>query len=364
MPRQSRRKTLSPSKASTFLSSVNLSCDPLSLPSPPTSPFCKDLDASSATSVGLLLDENGVPVDEVDDTLNILLTSHLSPPSSPLSPVKKEKKKKRRTSILTPHSVPELQPFTTSSPPPVSPSTSVPSPSVSVSKLRTLIHDFYSKSPQSSLKISRDVYSLTGYPLLSLPHMNSTSSSNTYENKRSLLLRLSPHFTEMEASKKSTTRDMELKTGCVCERGRGGGYVYFEGGEEVDGEEYGRRYMEVVRGRKVKEEGGEEEGREVEDGEERVDEVEEEEEEEEEELPPMASDSSDSIVSVQKDSVVDDLVSSSPSPPQTDDSSKAKKLKEELFERIDQALKIYVDGMKDVKGGIEVIDVGEIPGEF
>ena len=85
---------------------------------------------------------------------------------------------------------------------------------------------------------------------------------------------------------------------------------------------------------------------------------------EEEELPPMASDSSDSIVSVQEDSVVDDLVSSSLSSPQTDDSSKAKKLKEELFERIDQALKIYVDGMKDVKGGIEVIDVGEILGEF
>ena len=61
--------------------------------------------------------------------------------------------------------------------------------------------------------------------------------------KREVLLRLSSSFSVMESSRKKTASLMKAKTGCECVKD-GTGYRYFEvdGGEEVDAEEYAKRY--------------------------------------------------------------------------------------------------------------------------
>ncbi|GMH53436.1 hypothetical protein TL16_g01455 [Triparma laevis f. inornata] len=418
MPCQSRRKTLSPSKASTFLSSINLTGDPLSLPSPPCSPNVKGLpiDIDNLSSPGV--DENGQVVDkvrffvdlhwsrtrrpahfeqklkinpypsshttpsslqtpnprptptpQVNDTLNNLLHTHLSPKSA--SP-KKKKKKKRRNSILAPTDVLEIKEFinTEIAPIPETATTACTVDDLSVDDIRLLLVQFQNSSTllsSSNKNLSQKILDSTSYPLLSLLQMRSSSpvlsSSNLFQTKRGLLLRLSPHFSEMEVQKKRESLRMERETGCRCERGREG-YCYFDGeGEEVEGEEYGRRYMAAINSGKVKE----------------LPQlvavvVEEEVAVVEEEDEPTADDINDVVADidvVETSETTSEITTSTTSTTastnnpeiETEETSRAElalQLKNELFTSIDVALQKYVKAMKNINGGVLGDDVLDI----
>ena len=67
-------------------------------------------------------------------------------------------------------------------------------------------------------------------------------------------MELAPSFKIMEEEKKKAVKAAEVATGCTCIReDRGGGYRYedIETGEDVDCEEYSRRYYKMLEDQKV-----------------------------------------------------------------------------------------------------------------
>jgi len=132
MPHQPRRKTLSPSQATTFLSAANLqdNFDPMSLPDPPSyskSPVPRENDENRTNGqiTRTPIPDPATPIDKVDEDVDAMLSANdsLSPPPmlSPLgggddgTPGKRHKKKsrkgkrnKKRMSICMPSENPEI----------------------------------------------------------------------------------------------------------------------------------------------------------------------------------------------------------------------------------------------------------------